>query len=181
MGPNEWNRYNNAKYLTPPENDPNIIISFHYYLPMLLTHHHQARWTIPVHYPGKLIDDADISTDSIKALVDDYFIRVPHPSMVFNIDVMEKQIMEVIEVGKKYNLPVNCGEYGVNHRAPEADKVRWFKDLYTIFERHGISRTNWDYKSNDFGMVRTPVGIGNGISPEGEPQTKMINAIFGKN
>ena len=167
MGPNEWNSYRNAEKLKIPANDPNIIISFHYYIPMLLTHY-QAGWTnvrditVPVHYPGQLIADADIGSAQNHATAG---------KMVYNMAVIEKDFLQVVEVGKKHNLTIHCGEYGVISKAPEEDKIRWFKDLYTLFERHGIARSHWDYKSNDFGIITT----------EGVQQTKMINAILGKN
>jgi len=172
LPPNEWNRFHTAKYLRIPENDPNFIISFHYYLPMLLTHY-GATWTdedgladikVPVHYPGQLISDADLASVTNKNIA-------MLGKMTYNIDVLEQEIMQVIEVGKKYNIPVNCGEYGCINKAPEEDKIRWYRDLQILFKRHGISQTTWDYKSNDFGIVNT----------NGEPQTRMINAILGKN
>ena len=171
LPPNEWNRFHTAKYLRIPENDPNLIISFHYYLPMLLTHY-GATWTdedgladikVPVHYPGQMISDADLTLVTNKNIT-------TLGKMVYNIDALEKEIMQVIEVGKKYNIPVNCGEYGCINTAPEEDRIRWYKDLHTLFVRHGISQTSWDYKSNNFGIVNSA----------GEPQTKIINAILGK-
>ena len=166
MGSNRWQSFSTVKDLRVPENDPNIIISFHYYEPFLLTHY-QASWThlrdlaeIPVHYPGQLIADADMEAAGKHANAG---------KAMFNIDVIEKHFMQVIEVAKKYNLKMYCGEYGVINGAPHDDKIRWYKDLYTLFERHGIARANWDYKGG-FGIIRN-----------GEPQTEMTNAILGKN
>jgi len=165
MGSNRWQSFNTVKDLRVPENDPNIIISFHYYDPFLLTHY-QASWThtkditVPVHYPGQLIADADMDSAGNYATAG---------KKIYNIDVMEKDFMQVIEVAKKYNLKIYCGEYGCIDKAQHDDKIRWYKDLYTLFERHGIARANWDYKGG-FAIVR-----------RGEPQTEMINAILGKN
>jgi endoglucanase len=165
MGSNRWQSFNTVKDLRFPENDPNIIISFHYYDPFLLTHY-KASWThlrdlatIPVHYPGQLIADADL--DSAKN-------HANAGKAIYNIDVMEKDFMQVIEVAKKHNLKMYCGEYGCIYLAPHDDRIRWSKDMYTLFERHGIARANWDYKGG-FAIVRN-----------GEPQTEMINAILGK-
>jgi len=162
MGSNMWQSFSTVKDLRLPKNDPNIIISFHYYDPFLLTHY-QASWTftkdlsVPVHYPGQLIADADMEAAGIYA---------ERGKKVYNIDVMEQDFLQVVEVAKKYNLKMYCGEYGCIERANEADKIRWYKDLYTLFERHGIARANWDYKGG-FAIVR-----------KGEPQTAMINAIL---
>jgi endoglucanase len=164
LGSNRWQSFNTVKYLRIPENDPNIIISFHYYDPFLLTHY-QASWTstkdidVPVHYPGQLIADSDMEAANNYAEAG---------KKVYNIDVMENDFMQVIEVAKKYNLKLYCGEYGCISIAPQEDRIRWYKDMCTLFERHGIARANWDYKGG-FAIVR-----------RGEPQTEMINAILGK-
>jgi endoglucanase len=164
MGSNLWQSFNTVKDLRIPENDPNIIISFHYYNPMFLTHY-KASWTytkdmdVPVHYPGQLIADADMDAAG------DYAVE---GKKIYNIDVMENDFMQVVEVAKKYNLKIYCGEYGCITGAPEDDKIRWYKDMYTLFERYGMARANWDYKGG-FGIIR-----------RGEPATEMTNAILGK-
>ena len=163
VGSNRWQSYSTVKDLKVPENDPNIMISFHYYDPFLLTHY-KASWThvkdiaVPVHYPGQQIADADLALAGNLAGAG---------KAVYNIDVMEGHFKQVIEVAKKYHLKTYCGEYGCINTAPREDTVRWLKDMYTLFERHGIARANWDYKGG-FGIVR-----------DGEPQTELINAILG--
>ncbi len=164
VGSNRWQSYNTVKDLKVPENDPNIIISFHYYDPFLLTHYkgswtHVKDITVPVHYPGQLIADADLAAAGNLAGAG---------KEVYNIDVIEGHFKQVIDAAKKYNLPLYCGEYGCINDAPQPDKIRWYKDLHTLFERHGIARANWDYKGG-FGILRN-----------NEPQTDMINAIMGK-
>jgi len=165
MGSNRWQGYATVKDLRVPENDPNILISFHYYDPFLLTHY-KASWThlkdmadVPVHYPGQLIANADLAAAGNHAQAG---------REVYNIDKMEGHFKQVIEAAKKYNLNIYCGEYGCINGAPHAAKIRWYKDMTTLFERHGIARANWDYKGG-FGILRGT-----------EPQTEMINAILGK-
>jgi len=164
MGSNRWQNFATVKDLRIPENDPNIMISFHYYEPFLLTHY-KASWTnvkditVPVHYPGQLIADVDL--DSAKN-------HANTGKMIYNMDVIENDFLQVVEVAQKYGLKVYCGEYGCINVAPQEDKIRWYQDLYTLFERHGMARANWDYKGS-FAIVR-----------RGEPQTEMINAILGK-
>jgi len=164
MGSNRWQNFATVKDLRVPKNDPNIIISFHYYEPFLLTHY-KASWTnnkditVPVHYPGQLIADADMDAAGKYA---------EGGKKVYNIDVIENNFMQAVKAAKKRRLKIYCGEYGCINGAPKEDKIRWYKDLYTLFERHGIARANWDYKGG-FGIVRN-----------GEPQTEMTNAILGK-
>ena len=35
---------------------------------------------------------------------------------------------------------------------PPEEAVRWFRDLHTVLERHGIARCLWSYKEMDFGL-----------------------------
>jgi len=164
MGSNRWQSFSTVKDLRIPENDPNILISFHYYEPFLLTHY-KASWTntrdlaVPVHYPGQLIAPEDLDAAGNHA-------RAGRRN--WNIGEIEKDFLQVLEVAKKYKLPVYCGEYGCISGAPKEDRIRWYKDMCTLFDRHGIGRSNWDYKG------------GFGIVVRGEPQTEMINAILGK-
>ena len=77
VGSNLWQGYETMKYLRVPENDKNIVLSFHYYNPMLLTHY--GAWWTPigkykgkVNYPGVLLskEDYDASPDSIKPILE---------------------------------------------------------------------------------------------------------------
>jgi len=166
MGSNEWSHWDTMKHLRVRENDPNIIITFHYYKPPLLTHYNSWLYRgneipVPVHYPGQTIADADLDAAGDHAI---------QGKMVYNIDVIERNFMEVMEHVQKYNLTIYCGEYGCFDGAPTEDRIRWMKDLYTLFERHGIPRAFWDYSKGGFGMMLKT----------GEPDTEMIDAMFGK-
>ena len=165
MGSNEWSHWDTMKDLKVRENDPNIIITFHYYKPPLLTHYNSWLYRgkeipVPVHYPGQTIWDVDLDS------AENYAIE---GRMIYNIDVIEKNMMEVMEHAQKYKLKVYCGEYGCYDAAPADDRIRWMRDVNTLFERHGIGRAFWDYSKGGFGIfLRT-----------GEPDTQMIDAILG--
>ncbi len=61
IGSNRWQGAETFPQLRFPENDANLILSFHFYTPMALTHH-TAPWTPlgsfsgPVRYPGQIVD-----------------------------------------------------------------------------------------------------------------------------
>jgi endoglucanase len=101
MGSNRWQSFSTVKDLRMPENDPNILISFHYYEPFLLTHY-KASWShtrdlnVPVHYPGQLIADADMAAGN----------HARAGRAVYNIDVIESNFKQVIDAAKKYNLQI---------------------------------------------------------------------------
>ena len=166
IGSNRWQGFETVKDLRVPENDPNIIISFHYYNPFLLTHY-QASWTDnkdyrgPVHYPGALIAPSD-------------FAGLPQSmgekyqwwgTQTYNIDKIASDFKVVLDEARKRGLKVYCGEYGCMSTAPAADRYRWFRDMNTLFNRYGIARAVWDYKG------------GFGIVENGEPRWPIIEAL----
>lgn len=60
IGSNRWQGHETMKYLKVPEGDKNIILSFHYYNPMILTHYGAwwapiGKYTGKVNYPGILV------------------------------------------------------------------------------------------------------------------------------
>ncbi len=169
IGSNKWQSYNTVKELRLPENDPNILISFHYYNPFQLTHY-KASWTDQkdytggIHYPGPLATEADMKALP-EALAKKYHWMTTQP---WDKEKMGKHFDEVLEVAKRYGLQVYCGEYGCINSAPEADRNRWFSDMDELFEEKGIARTVWDYKGG-FGIIKN-----------GRPDETMIRILTGK-
>jgi len=170
IGSNMWQSAKTFDVLKVP-NDKNIILSFHFYEPFFLTHHH-ASWTNlkeysgPVHYPGELISKAEF--DSLSA--DQQVIAKEFVGKVWNIEALEEFMKLPIQKGKDLGLQVYCGEYGVIDGAPVDDKIRWYNDMITIFNKHNIASANWNYKSGSFGLVS-----GDGIINEA-----MIQAVLKK-
>lgn len=154
IGSNRWQSVDTFDELKVPENDPNILLSFHYYEPMMLTHL-LASWTSyrnypgPVHYPGILVTDEEFNNlpDSLKA------VAVSSVGREFNKEVIFEMWQKPIRKAKELGLPLYCGEFGVYHRAPEQDRLRWYKDMIQLFEENGIGYANWNYKSSAFGLV----------------------------
>jgi len=170
VGSNRWQGYETMRYLKIPENDPNLIISFHYYNPFLLTHY-RAGWTDvkdytgKVHYPGKLIADEDL-----KQLKGELYDKFAYWNKVeFSKEVIEKHFKEVVDFARIHQLPLYCGEFGCIAATPKADKERWYQDMIELFDKYGIARANWDYKG------------GFGIIENGMPQTALIDILTGKN
>jgi len=65
IGSNKWQSADTFDQLKVPETDPNILMSFHFYEPFLLTHHTVGWTTIggyksPVKYPGQTVDDEQL-------------------------------------------------------------------------------------------------------------------------
>lgn len=154
IGSNSWQGYQTVKDLRIPENDPNIIISFHYYNPFLLTHY-AASWIDnlknykgPVHYPGKLITDEEFAGFSNE----DKVTYGEWNKQTYDINVIESNFREVVKIAEKYNVSAYCGEYGCITAAPREDKLRWFDDVNKLFDKYNIARSSWDYKGG-FGII----------------------------
>ncbi len=152
-GSNQWQIAGTFPDLKVPADDRNIILSFHFYTPLALTHH-MAPWTPiaeysgPVRYPGWIVDTSAYRTMSASAV---QYMR-DGANGYFTKDTLERVIAPAIEVAKSRNLPLYCGEFGVFPTISEDLKLRWYKDFCDILRRHEIAYCHWNYKA-DFPVV----------------------------
>ena len=159
VGSNRWQSAETFPQLKFPENDTNLILSFHFYTPMALTHH-TAFWTKtaeykgPVNYPGQIVDTAyykDLSASTVKGMRDG-------ANGYFTKEVLAEKMLPAIKVAKEHHLQLYCGEYGVYPHIPEDIMLRYYKDVCSIFNENGIAYCHWCY-IGDFPVVdanRTP-------------------------
>jgi hypothetical protein len=127
VGPAEWGGTGGLSALRLPENDHNLILSIHYYLPFTFTHQ-KASWV-----KGSAQWDV--------AWTGDYFEK--------------KSIADDFEYTAQYarvkKLPVYIGEFGANKGADMASRARWTAYCSRLFERSGFSWSYWEFCSN-FGI-----------------------------
>ena len=155
IGPNMWQVAPNLQYLKLPENDKNIILSFHTYTPLAFTHH-TANWTPvgnykgPVHYPGQIITDDDYEK----------YVDVTDTAMVdllsdarenFNKERLIDVFRSGVEFAKVKNLQLYCGEFGCLPTVDRKDRMQYYSDLISGLEENNIAWCNWEYKG-DFGI-----------------------------
>ena len=57
-----------------------------------------------------------------------------------------------IEKAEADDVPLYCGEYGVIDLAASEDKIRWLRDIHSVFKKYGIGHALWNYKEKDFGF-----------------------------
>lgn len=159
IGSNRWQSANTFDQLRVPANDPNILLSFHFYEPFHLTHY-QAGWTNlkdfkgQINYPGQIVVDGKTSEER----------------KVYNRDTLEKMMLKPIRLADSLNLPLYCGEFGVIDKSPTEAKLAWYKDMVAIFEKHNIGYANWNYKAGSFGIVDIDI----------KPDKPMIEILTGK-
>ena len=165
IGSNRWQSTETFDDLKLPENDPNIIVSFHFYEPFLITHH-QTSWTQikdykgEVVYPGQPISEAILDT-----LSKDIKDIVGPMNQVFDKKSLEERIIKPINFAKERGLQVYCGEWGCYPSVGRTSFLHWYRDVKSIMESHGVAWTTWDYKG------------GFGIQKDGEAVTDLIEVL----
>ncbi len=149
IGANRWQSVFKVDELVLPEEDRRIILSFHFYLPMVLTHY-RASWSPvgeydgPVHYPGVAVLEEDAEQFRTKPGFEEFVID--DAGKIYNRDVLESKLTRAIAFSKKTGRPLYCGEFGCYTKAPKPDHLRWTRDFISILDKHGIPWTKWDYK-----------------------------------
>ena len=154
IGSNMWQGHETMKFLKVPEGDKNIILSFHYYNPMILTHYGAwwtpiGKYTGKVNYPGVLVskEDYEAAPDSVKQVIDENNFT----TQVWDIDKIRADFKDAIAAAKKYDLQLFCGEWGVYEPVDRELAYKWTKDMLTVFNENDIAWTTWCYDA-DFGF-----------------------------
>lgn len=135
--------------------DDNVVFTYHCYSPLAFTHQ-GAYWVdrLPrdfrLTYPGTVDDYRAISS---KFFGNDFDEEYAYDGNMVDTEYFERLFSTVIEVSEKYNVPIYCGEYGVIDCADLPSTVNWYRDINAAFEKLGIPRAAWTYKSKDFGLI----------------------------
>ena len=153
IGSNRWQQVETFDQLRIPEGDPNILLSFHFYTPMALTHY-GASWTPvgryrgPVRYPGRVVEEQDLV-----GLPDDLVAAIRDGrGLDFDRAHFEALLAKPLALALRTGLPLYCGEWGALPAAPRRSRMRWYRDVRSVLEEHGIGWAHWDYKGG-FGVV----------------------------
>lgn len=153
IGSNMWQSVDTMDTLKVPAGDPHIILSFHYYHPMVLTHY-GAGWTKvgeykgPVTYPGRLYPD-----DQLKAQPPELQRAMNPDRAVFDRSTTVRMFAKPIEVSNRLKLPLYCGEWGCINKAPVEPSLRWYEDTRIVLEENHIGWATWAMKGS-FEMIR---------------------------
>ncbi|TGV01329.1 glycoside hydrolase family 5 protein [Flavivirga rizhaonensis] len=172
IGSNRWQAVETFDALRVPANDKNILLSFHFYKPFLLSHY-AAEWTSlkdykgPVHYPGEILTEQEFETlpKDIKVEVEKW------AGVKFSKDILLEMWQKPIKKAKELGLPLYCGEFGIISNAPQKETLIWYEDMIKLFEETGIGYANWNYKSDNFGLIH----------PDGTENKNLISIVLGSN
>ena len=154
LGSNWFNQHQTFGQLRVPEDD-DTILTFHYYLPMFVTHYMASWWAVggdyagPIHYPGQPIAERDLA-DLDEALQQEIEVKGwNHP---FSRDTVVQDVALPLAVAHARGLPLYCGEFGCFNRTPDSLRLAWYRDMLSVFDAYDIAWANWDYKGS-FGIV----------------------------
>jgi len=56
-------------------------------------------------------------------------------------------LLKYKKISQKRNVPIFCGEFGVNARRGDFGEDRWLKDVLECFNDFGFHWTYWTYKA----------------------------------
>lgn len=154
VGSNWAQSVETMQYLQVPENDKHLIISFHFYNPLFITHF-GAPWTIyadttvAVSYPGNILADTTFFAGKDEKTREE----MRSQSGVWNKEKMYEKIKAAIDRGKELGLQVYCGEFGAYpYFINTESRLNWYKDMVAIFKENNIANAHWCYKG-DFPVV----------------------------
>ena len=121
LGSNLWNQTRTFADLAVPENDPHMILDFHFYEPLLVTHYNSyVPWTkVPwkVNYPGRPLNMPSWTfglLSNLKPKLNPIHRKdVWHENDSFTRETITERFIKAVVVAKKHNLPLNQGEVGL--------------------------------------------------------------------
>lgn len=128
IGPDHWNNVNALESLNLPQNDQNIIATFHYYLPFHFTHQ-GASW---VEGSDEWLGETWTGTEEQKAAV------------LADLD-------KAVKWAKENNRPLFVGEFGAYSKADMDSRIAWTSFVARSCEERGISWAYWEFCSG-FGV-----------------------------
>lgn len=153
LGSNSWNQAATFDDLVIPAGDRNLILTFHFYNPMLVTHYQASfvpeckAYDGPISYPGLPISGADCAR-----LTPEVRKGVAKWNRHYDTGVMLADLAAPLNARERTGLPLYCGEFGVIQNAPAGISERWHRDLIGLLESLNIGWGSWNYKGG-FGMT----------------------------
>jgi endoglucanase len=125
IGPGYWNSLDHLEALALPDNDRNIIVTFHYYVPLRFTHQ-GAGWM-----PG-----ADKWKGTIWTGAADEQARLDH------------DFDKAAAWATANRRPLYLGEFGAFQAADMESRARWTRAVADAARRRGMSFAYWEFGSS---------------------------------
>lgn len=161
LGSNRWNSVTTFDELDVPA-DRHLVLTFHFYHPMLITHHQATWWaegrdyTGPVQYPGH-----PIPAEALAQVPEPLRSKLAAMNQPYGREQMLADLAKPLAVARRTGLPLYCGEFGVYKTVPWPAREAWYRDLVGVLTEQGIGWANWDYKG---GFALVEAGRSTGVA-----------------
>lgn len=123
VGPGNWNNTDRLKNLALPEDDRNLVVTFHYYQPFPFTHQ-GASWV--GEHSNKWLGTPWTGTDAEKRAV-------------------AAHLDQAARWGRQNRRPLYMGEFGAYSKADMPSRVRWTRFVRAAAEQRDIPWTYWEF------------------------------------
>jgi aryl-phospho-beta-D-glucosidase BglC (GH1 family) len=170
-----WGSVLKLKDLAEAVQGPNLVYSFHFYLPMLVTHQ-KAPWWMDgkpyreeVLYPGPIPKAQEYLAGELPPLTRE--VLEFEGKRNWNKETLRELLKPVVELSKEGNW-LYCGEFGVYEKAPRMTRLNWMRDVASLFSELKVGWAYWNYKWLDFGLW--PKTGDNGTGPL---DTEMLDIL----
>ena len=164
-----WGSVFRLKDLAEAVQGPNLVYSFHFYLPMILTHQKAPWWqdgkpySEEVLYPGPLPKVQEYLAMELPP--NTRAILQFEGSKNWNREALRDVLKPVAELAKNGNR-LYCGEFGVYEKAPRAARLNWTRDVVSLLAEMKMGWSYWNYKWLDFGVWPKWVGMKRALDQE---------------
>lgn len=129
MGTAEWGGLGGIPHLVIP-NDPNIIVTVHYYSPFPFTHQGASWVSNSNQWLGTVWRDSEAEREAIT-----------------------NEFASTLAFREAQNVPIHVGEFGAYSRADLQSRVKWTTFLARWFEEQNLSWAYWEFSSG-FGIYK---------------------------
>lgn len=150
-----WNNSIEAIPNLPLPYDDKIVYNFHCYEPLVFTHQ-GAYWVNNM--PSDFRLSYPSTTEHYQRLEKEFSLPIESvlskaTTKTVATEFFEWQFSKAVEIAEERNVSLYCGEYGVINLADLNSTLEWYKNINSAFEKFGIGRCAWCYKSLDFGLT----------------------------
>lgn len=154
VGGPEWNSIGGLTYLVLPQEETNVVGTFHYYEPFLFTHQ-GAEWsgpavgTLGVTWPGPPEEAVTLVPEAEEtAWVRTWFARYHQTSGSHNPaspEAITRAFDDALAWSERKGVPLWLGEFGAYSTADMASRVRWTETVRREAEAHGFGWAYWEF------------------------------------
>lgn len=151
-----WSKVDGLLGIEPLE-DPNVVYTFHFYMPPTFTHQgamwiRGKRFLHGLPYPSDPKAVAEVIPRILNSRARKEAQRYGEER--WNRDKLEIHIRRAAIWARQNKVPVISNEFGVYRRfVPRESRLAWIRDVRTLLERYKIGWSFWEYNGG-FGIVR---------------------------